>query len=200
MIRILLIHEDNLLRLGIYRALESTPDIRIIGETSIDKEGLLFSQQLTPDAVILSSQLSNTHNPPLASALSGLNPAPKILVIGSNSQQSSSNLTAHATSEQLLSAIKMVMSGENFINQEAASPVKSTDSMDSSTDPEHQLSPSEIKILKLFAEGKNFAEIANLLSISYKSVHYYKEKIAKKMNVHNDIQLALVAMKKGIIS
>ena len=87
MIKVVLIHDDTLLRLFIRQILENTQDMQVIGDADTGHEGIQCAQELQPDVVILSLKLPDISGKAVVTRLLNLPQAPKILVISLNIQQ-----------------------------------------------------------------------------------------------------------------
>ncbi|TXT42143.1 MAG: two component transcriptional regulator LuxR family [Spirochaetes bacterium] len=68
-----------------------------------------------------------------------------------------------------------------------------------SEEPHVRLSDREFQILKLLALGKSVGEIAELLSLSVKTVSTYRGRVLEKMSLENNAQLMNYAFKKGLV-
>lgn len=109
--------------------------------------------------------------------------------------KSSSNL-------ELLTALDAVMDHKNYYSSDIKKQIQQIKE-DLSIHPElfknHQLSDREIEIVRLFAEGNSYKEIASLLCISTSTVDSHKYKIFEKLGVNNTVDIIKYAIKNNLI-
>jgi len=108
-----------------------------------------------------------------------------------------------AAPEELLTAIHVAASGEVYLYPSLAKLL--VQDFLSSESPSHseatlnELTPRENEVLAHLAEGGNNVEIANILSISPKTVARHRENLMRKLNLHSRTELVKYAIRKGII-
>ena len=210
MIKVVLIHDDTLLRLFIRQILENTQDIQVIGDADTSHEGIQCAQELQPDVVILSLKLPDISGKAVVTRLLNLAQAPKILVISMSIQQVTASsglgigaldyLTPASSSAELVSAIRTVHAAEAVISDEIIQDLKSAKNSPSKTPALSELTDREIKVLTLVTRGKTIAEIADQLSVSHKTIHAYRNRIFEKLGVNNDVALTWLALREGLIT
>ncbi len=137
MIRIVLIHDDTLLRLFIRQILENTPGIQIVGNAGTGKEGIKYTKKHQPDVVILSWQLPDMTGKTALTRLVKLRPISHVLIVSLSVEQVVSPdilsngargyLTSHTTPEELVEAIQSVSVGKAFISDEICQHIESAD-------------------------------------------------------------------------
>ena len=210
MIKVVLIHDDTLLRLFIRQILENTQDMQVIGDADTSHEGIRCAQELQPDVVILSLKLPDISGKAVVTCLLNLPQAPKILVISLNIQQVTASpvsgigalgyLTPHTSPAELISAIRTVHAGEAVVSDEIIRHLKSAKNRPSKTPALRELTDREMEVLTLVTRGKTIAEIADQLSISHKTIHAYRDRIFQKLDVNNDVALTWLAIREGLIT
>ena len=111
-------------------------------------------------------------------------------------------LTKQTACTELLTAIKMVLSGNKFLTSKLnATAVDEylTHQKKRKDDPSSPLSPRQKEIVKLTAEGKSMKEIADLLCISTKTVETHKYKLMKLLGLSSNAQLIRYAIRSGLV-
>ena len=153
MIKVLLIHEDTLLRLSIRQILESSESIQIVGGTGKGVEGIECVRQFQPNVVVFSLKLPDIAGKTLATRLLNLPQAPSLLVISLEIRQVMSSpvlgmgalgyLTSQTSPAELISAIKKVYAGEAVIGEDIIHHLKVADTHSSKLDARHLLTDRE---------------------------------------------------------
>jgi DNA-binding NarL/FixJ family response regulator len=107
-----------------------------------------------------------------------------------------------ASTRELVSAIQAVMQGEAFLCPSAAKQVldeyTKQDTVTKQT-KQNLLTNRELEVLNLVAEGKTSKEIADLLSISVRTVKTHRQHIMKKLDLHDRTELVRYAFRRGLI-
>jgi DNA-binding NarL/FixJ family response regulator len=102
--------------------------------------------------------------------------------------------------KELLNAIDMIRQGMTYV-----SPLLSSDLVNlyvqgqrqDDAAPSDPLSPREIEIIKMIAEGKSSKEIAEILFLSFRTIQNHRTKIMKKLNLKKNTDLVRYAIRKG---
>ena len=103
--------------------------------------------------------------------------------------------------EELIKAIHTVVSGQLYCSPSLMDVVISDYSerlTHSETSELTKLTPREMEVLKLIADGKTLKEVANDLYISYQTVATHRSQIMKKLDIHTDVELAKLAIREGL--
>ena len=106
--------------------------------------------------------------------------------------------------EDLLAAIRTVHAGDVCISPSMATKLVggylkgSTNGED--TDPYHRLSAREQEVFPLLAEGQSQYDIAEKLHVSPYTVRTYRQRIMRKLDIHNGTELLRYALRKGLIN
>jgi DNA-binding NarL/FixJ family response regulator len=105
----------------------------------------------------------------------------------------------HSAGRELLSAVEHVVHGKPYLTPK----LRAEDWFATKARARQfskQLTPRQTEILQLFAEGRSMKEIAGILNLSEKTVQFHKHNIQESFNLHNNADLVLFALKKGLIS
>lgn len=108
-------------------------------------------------------------------------------------------MTKESAPDELLSAISKVKNGGRYISAEVAE--KLVFELDDSSDelPHQGLSDREFEVLRLIASGKTVSEIAELLSLSVKTISTYRSRILEKMKMKHNAELTHYALKHELV-
>jgi DNA-binding NarL/FixJ family response regulator len=101
--------------------------------------------------------------------------------------------------EDLIRAIREISRGEVYLSPGVALSV--VDAYLQKTDPDADpLTPRERQTLQLIAEGKSTKEIARVLSISFKTAESHRNRIMKKLDIHEVAGLVRYAIRRGLVN
>jgi DNA-binding NarL/FixJ family response regulator len=99
---------------------------------------------------------------------------------------------------ELTKVIRSVVDGEVFVSQKLASRLLMELSEPSPSDPFEELTPREMEILQLVAEGLSNREIGEKLHLAEKTIKHYMTNILAKLEVGSRVQAALMAQKRRL--
>jgi DNA-binding NarL/FixJ family response regulator len=104
----------------------------------------------------------------------------------------------HSTGQELLNAVDHIVRGKSYLTPS----LRAEDWFATKARARQfskQLTARQTEVLQLFAEGRSIKEIAGVLNISEKTVQFHKHNIQESLNMHNNADLVLFALKKGLI-
>lgn len=211
-VTVLLIDDHPVVRNGYRRLLESTSDIHVLADADNGETGCSLYQEYMPDVTIIDLNLDKQGIDGLETIhrIKTKNPAANILVFSMHSNEimvqralkmgATGYITKQSNLEQLLKAVRQVSQGRVYIDPELASNLL-TDKVlgKSSGNPLHVLSKREFQLFKLLAEGNSVAQIAEMISISPKTVGVHQASIMKKLKLQNISQLVRLAINCKVI-
>ncbi len=215
-LRILLVEDDELFRLGLTIRLQKEPDIKIIGEAMDGETAVELANQHLPDIVLLDIGLPGLGGVEACRQIKQNHPSMPILVLTSHSQKNLVErlITAGASGyclkgiepNLLILALRSVVAGASWWDQTVTTEIRSlveknqSEATQNFVLPDHSLTQREQEILTLIAQGKTNQEIAHLLHITSGTVRVHVHTILQKLEVRDRTQAAILALKKGLIS
>jgi DNA-binding NarL/FixJ family response regulator len=201
-IRILLVEDEPLTRIGIRTVLEHEEGIDLIAEAGNAADGFEKFRELKPDVTILGLHL------PDSCTLDDLdnyfieNPKAKIIVLAEHAGDAEITkalkkgalgfICKDVTPEELVRAIRMVATGRKFIPADVAAVL--SESIGS-----EELTPAESNILRMIVGGMSNKEIAFALDISENTVKTHARNIFDKLGVSDRTSAATTAIKRGLV-
>lgn len=210
-LRLLLVDDHQVVRVGLRAVLESEPDIDVVGEAATAAQAIQQAGDLRPDVVIMDIRLPDRSGLAACHDIRSRWPRIQVLV-----------LTSYADEELVLEAIDAGAVGyilKQLNTDDLVALVRTVARGDAVLDPavtrkllqrvrraEHDsheaafrdLSGRELDVLVLVAEGKTNAEIAAQLNLSEKTVGNHVSTILSKLNVTNRIEAATYAVRHHI--
>lgn len=207
-ISILLADDHTIVRQGIRSLLEARAHLKVVGEAATGREAVEKVGKLAPDVIIMDISMPQLNGLEATRQIRKLYPNCKVLVLTMHENRESVRQILKAGAQgyvvkksaatELFDAIEAVHKGNAFF-----SPVISKflldDYLHEKDIPEPILSPREVEILQLVAEGHGNKEIADMLSLSVKTVEGHKDNIKKKLGTSGKAGIIRYAIRKGII-
>jgi DNA-binding NarL/FixJ family response regulator len=212
-LRILLADDHGIVRRGLRSLLESEPGVVVVGEAADGLEALRLATETVPDILILDVAMPKMNGIEVASRVQKLEGAPRVIILSMHTDESyiiralaagaRGYLLKEATDEDLIPAIRSVMSGKPFFSPAVAAVlmedyVRQLQSR-GLTDSYHLLTDRERQVLQLLAEGRSNKEVATLLDLGVSTVETHRANLMQKLNLHNTAEIVLYAVRKGII-
>jgi len=213
-IRLLLVDDHAVVRLGMRMLFESEPDIEIVAEADNARDALVAAEESKPDIVLMDIGLPDTSGIEAARLIKERNPEVAIvaLTIHEDKEYFFKMLDAGATGyvpkraapEELLTAIRAAAANEVYLYPSLAKYLvkdylSSQQVPSRESDTSSDLTAREQEVLLHLADGATNAEIAEILVISPKTVARHRENIMRKLNMHSRTELVKYAIRKGII-
>lgn len=205
-IAILLVDAHPVVRAGFRRLLEGVSGQQIIGEVASDEEALRFCAGQPPDVVLIDLSMSVPARLMTVRRLRKQLPGLPVLAFNlhdnemmfSQAMQAgvSGYLNQHISAATLQEAISAVARGKAYIAPELLGRALSGEQAGAL----ETLTPRELEVFTLLAEGGNIKEIAATLSISPKTAGVHQTRIMHKLGLRNAVQLVRLALRQGLIS
>ncbi|WP_045524493.1 response regulator [Neobacillus niacini] len=213
MIKILLVDDHAVVRMGLTMLLNSNPEMQVIGEASEGNEGIKKAMKLKPDVVVM--DLSMPHGKDGLSATSELKklmPDVNILILTMHNDEeylfraiqagASGCILKTAPHDELIAAIESVSLGNAYLHPAATKRLMEEylgSVKHDSHDTYQLLSDREKEVLTLVAKGYANKEIAEQLVISVKTVETHKGNLMEKLQMKTRPELVEYAIKKGLL-
>ena len=203
--KILLVDDHVIVRSGLRNLLTSAADVRI-SEAANGRDALLRQREDRPDLVLLDLNLPGIGGLELLRRMLLADASARILVLSMHAEPlyaaramelgARGYLSKNASAAELLTAVRRVSDGGRYIENEIAQELalRATPPGDGLQD----LTERDLEIMRLLAEGRSLAEIAEALGIGYKTVANACSYIKAKLGVPRTNDLVRLAMTLGI--
>lgn len=207
-IKVLLVDDHAVVRAGFKNLLESCDDIVVVSEANTGELACKNYVEHEPDVVIMDLTLPGMSGFEATRRIMARNPKAQILVFSMHEDTvfveralqagAAGYITKSGAADSLIKAVKQVANGETHLDSEIAQKlaIKKTQGDESSLS---KFSAREFEIFRLLADGQNVAEIADRLSLSYKTVANYSTQIKNKLEVKTTAEIARLAIREGLI-
>lgn len=201
-IRVLLVENQSLTRIGIKTVLETAGNFKIVGEAETGAEGFKMFRKLKPDVTILSLRLPETCAVDELDRYFAENKNAKIIVLAEHAGDAEirRSLTKGALGyickntsvEELINAVKIVNTGSKFIPQDIANIL-------SEHLGQEDLTKTEQRVLQMLVGGMSNKEIGFALDISENTVKTHVKNIFDKLGVSDRTTATTTAIKRGLV-
>lgn len=217
-ISVVIIEDFKLTRVGLRCALNSNPDIEVIGECEDAFEGLEVIKKNNLDVVLMDLGLPKMNGIEATVKVKEINPKTKVIALTSHDREEevlaalSSGATAYCLKDidptKLADVVRDVAKGVCWLDPEVAQialnsfpKVESTRLLSNSMAPEGRvpLTEREFEVLKHLVMGKSNTEIAKELIVSVHTAKAHVCSILQKMCVSDRVQAAVKAVKEGLV-
>ncbi|UCE17273.1 MAG: response regulator transcription factor [Gemmatimonadota bacterium] len=211
--KILLADDHKIVRDGLRSLLDKQSGMEVVGEAEDGRRALQLAAELTPDIVIMDIGMPNLNGMEATRHILDAVQNVKVIALSMHSDKrfvsgmlqagASGYLLKDCAFEELAQAVETVLGGQIYLSPKITGVVvedyvQMTTQIE--TSPLSLLTSREREVLQLFAEGKNTKEIAALLYVSVKTVETHRQRIMKKLNIHNIPDLVKFAIREGLTS
>jgi len=210
-IRVMVVDDHAIIRKGIKAMLELIPDVEMVGEAENGLDAIRQDQALNPDVILMDLVMPTMDGIEAIREIKEKRPEAKILVLTTFAGEElvfpairAGALGYHlkdSSPEALVEAIREVYRGESSLHPVVARKVLTEISSPSERPPTAEpLTPRELEVLRLLAQGYENREIAEQLVISEATARTHVSNIIGKLHLASRTQAALYALKEGLAS
>lgn len=208
-IRVLLAEDHRLVREALRDMLAKEADIAIVGEAGDGRGALALAAQANPDVVVLDIGLPDLNGIEVAARLTEARPATRIVALSAYVDKrfvtemlragASAYVTKSAAGTELVRAVRAVADGQSYLCPEVAGALVSEVRRNGAIE-RAPLGRREREVVRLIAEGRRSAEIADELHISVATVEVHRRNILRKLGLHTVADLTRYAIREGLVS
>ncbi len=210
MIKLLLVDDHDLVRTAIARTLSDSSDLNVVGEASSGEQAYNMVRELLPDVVLMDIRMPGIGGLEATRKIKQRFPEVKILALSACDEEpfptrllqagASGYLTKGVCIEETIRAIRQVAAGHHYLSSDIAQQMalKAYDKKQLDN-PFDQLSEREMQISLMIASGQKIQVISDLLCVSPKTVNTHRYRIFSKLNIENDVELALLAVRHNLV-
>jgi DNA-binding NarL/FixJ family response regulator len=212
-IRVIVADDHHLVRQGIRALLEKADGIEVVGEAADGQEAVELVEQLVPDVLVMDMAMPRLSGNQAIGRVRALGVATQVVILSMYSDETlvrqalrngaKGYLLKRSVTEELLLAIRAASRGEIYLSPAISGPIVAefvTLQADAeASGPCERLTPREREVLQLIAEGHTNSGIAQILTVSVKTVEKHRANLMSKLNVHDLAGLMRVAIKHGLV-
>lgn len=210
MIRVLLVDDHKLVRLGLRKILEAAGDIEVVGEADTGEQAIDLVRTTAPDVVMMDKHMPGIGGvEAMRRVLASFDV--KIICLTMDSAGPMTRrilemgvlgyLTKSCEPEEMLQAVRSVATGERYLGVNIARQLAEASlAGNDGQAPFDQLSERELQVCNLITQGYSGRDISTMLFLSPKTVSTYRTRIFQKTGVDNVPDLVRLSIQYGLLS
>lgn len=209
LIKVLLVDDHELVRIGIKRLLQDVTGMKVIGESATGEEAIRLAKTLIPDVVLMDVQMPGIGGLEATRKMIRHNPDLKILALTVCDDEpypsrllqagAAGYITKGCDPDEMIRAIRTVHAGQRYISSEIAQQLALKRFAKDEESPLDILSERELQIMLMITSGQKVQEISEKLCLSPKTVNSYRYRIFEKLGINNDVELTLLAIRLNLV-
>lgn len=201
-IRILIVDDHFLVRIGLLTSLKMDPDLKVVAEASTAAQAIELYREHRPHVVLMDLRLPDASGIEATEKLKKEFTAAKVIIVSSydgeeeiyRSFQAGARgyLLKNVLSEELFRAIKTVHGGQPYTPPHIVRTL-------SDHNPDSELTPREMEVLGLLIKGLSNKEIGDVLGCTENTAKFHVKNILGKLEVNDRTEAATAAFHRGIL-
>lgn len=209
MINVLIADDHPIVRQGLRQILSETSDMAVAGEAVSGQETLTQVRAGGWDVLVLDITMPDRSGFDILKDLKYEQPDLPVLILSIHAEEqfavrvlkagAAGYLTKENAPDELIKAIRKVVSGGKYISRTLAETLAVGLDADSDRPPHETLSDREFQVMQLMASGQTLADIAETLSLSPKTVSTYRTRLLEKMDLRTNADIIRYAVENGLI-
>ena len=207
--RILVVDDHAVVRRGLKQILSDSLDVVEVNEAKDGDEAVAQVQKTKHDLVLLDISLPDRTGLDVLKDLKAIRPELPVLMLSIHAEElfairalkagASGYLTKACPPEELILAIRKVMTGEKYVSANFAQRLISNLDKNNQKLPHQTLSDREYQVMCLISQGKTPKQIANQLKVSIKTVSTYHSRMLEKMKMESNAEITRYCLEHELI-
>ncbi len=208
-IRVLLVDDHDLVRIGIKSLLDDANGIEVVGEASSGEDAIQLAKKLKPQVILMDVKMPGIGGLEATKRILRYHPEIKILAVTVYGEEpypsrvlqagAAGYLTKGASIDEMVQAIKTVYTGKRYISPEVAQQLAFKHLNHDSDTPFDSLSEREMQVMIMITSGQKVQEISEQLCLSPKTVNSYRYRLFEKLGINSDVELTHLAIRHQLI-
>jgi DNA-binding NarL/FixJ family response regulator len=211
-LRVLIVDDQAVVRLGFSALLESQDDLEVVGSAGDGQQGVRLARQLRPDIVLMDIRMPLMDGIEATRQLTAMEAPPRVLILTTFDLDdyvydalragASGFLLKDATPEEILSAVRIVGGGEALLAPVVTSRLIAEFAARARLIPPPEISsltPREREVLLLVAAGLANGEIARRLCLADQTVKSHVSSVLFKLGLRDRVQAVILAYESGLV-
>ncbi len=208
-IKVLIVDDHALVRMGVRRLLEDLPDMLVVAEAENGEVALSLVKTHAPHVVLLDMKMPGIDGWEVTRRLKKSHPDIKVIAVTAMSSDllpsrilqlgAMGYLTKESDANEMASAIRKVFVGERYLSAKVAQEMAINSLDDTDDSPFSSLTEREMQVMLMITNGLNMQDMIDRLFLSAKTINAYRYRMFGKLEITNDVELTYLAMKHGLI-
>jgi two-component system invasion response regulator UvrY len=204
----MLVDDHAVVRMGFRLLLEGSPELTVVAEAESGEEAVRLYGEVRPDIVVMDLSMPGIGGLEAIGRIVARDANAKILVLSAHADAmharrvlkagASGYLSKRSAGEELVQAIAQVCQNKTFIEAAIAQQL-AAQQFGGEKSPVETLSEKEFKVFLALAKGQTVAEIAEVMSLSPRTIGTHLYNIKQKLAASNQAELTLIAMRAGLM-
>lgn len=207
--RIVLADDHTLVRAGLCKLLESMPAFEVVGQAEDGRTALALAEQLQPDLVLMDLSMPGLTGLEATARLRKAWPTMRVVILSMHQNEEYVRQALHngavayllkdAAPQELEQALQAVLRGDTYLSPAIAKRFSATRTALQASPLTAQLTPRQVEVLRLVAQGLSSKEIARNLDVSVKTVDTHRTSLMRQLDIHEVTGLVRYAIRTGLI-
>ena len=212
-IRVLIADDHAVVRAGLRTLIAAEPGMELVGAATGGEDAYAMACTLNPDVAVLDLSMPDLDGLEVTRRIKQKRPEVRILILTVHEDEAllreairsgaSGYIIKHAAEAELVSAIHTVEIGEIYVHPKLirallAVPEAATPPAAAASAPGDLLTPREMDVLRLLAQGYTNRQIAEELSLSVRTVEGHRANLTEKLGLHSRVELVRYARQHGL--
>lgn len=209
--RVLIADDHAIVRAGLRAVLNGAPGMELVGEASGGEEALSLVELLRPDILVLDLSMPDLDGIQVTRRIQSAAPGVRVLILTVHEDEAllreairagaAGYILKHAAEAELISAIHTVQSGEIYVHPRLVRTllVEPKVQIPPGPQPEEQLTPRELDVLKRIVQGYTNRQIAEELKLSVRTVEGYRANMTEKLGLRSRAELVRYARQHNLL-
>lgn len=209
MIRLLLVDDHKLFRVGLRKMLQDLNGIQIVGEAEDGEGAVRKAREDRPNVILMDLIMPGIGGLEATRRIGRLELGIRVVILSACDHApfpmqalksgAAGYVTKGANAEELGIAIKRAFLGKRYLSTDVAQELAVASFDEDGAAPFEQLSNREMQIMMMVVNCHRVNDISTSLHLSPKTVNSYRYRIFEKLNVRSDVELALMAVRHGML-
>jgi DNA-binding NarL/FixJ family response regulator len=211
--RIVIVDDHELARAGLRSMLAQERDLTVVGEASDGAQALALCRHLSPDLILMDVRMPGLDGLAATAAIKQEYPATSVIIVTMYENPdylvqalkagAAGYLLKDATQREVVTAVRQVLRGEFPLHPHLSTHLLQRLAREMAREAQplpERLTPREVVVLQLLAQGQTNREIARLLGVSVGTVKVHVQHIIAKLGVSDRTQAAVRAVELGLLA
>jgi DNA-binding NarL/FixJ family response regulator len=209
-VRVLIVDDDDLMRAGLRGVLATDAAIEVVAEAADGRDAIYRARLHKPDVVLMDVRMPDLDGIAATKELLGSMPETRVVILTTFEQDdyifgalragASGFLLKRTRPDDLIAAIRTIAAGDSLLSPSVTSRVIERMARQPARDDARlaELTPRELEVLELLAQGLSNAEVAAALVIEESTVKTHVKRVLDKLDLRDRVQAVIFAYESGL--